>query len=194
VAAAALALLAMPGCAAQDRPEGVVERWLISLNQGAAGDPDRFAPDDVSQQVLPGWEECEPNALDVIEVGGGRVERGPGGVQTAGVPYRVEYASDLPDLCESSRRPDLSEQGTVVLSRFRGSDAWRVERLDPLDPTLRVPSEGGGRIGSATAVHWLLGLLAAVALIVLVTIVMSTQPPARPIPSDLAREPDARGM
>jgi hypothetical protein len=42
-------------CAAQaQRPEGIVERWLVSLNQGAAGRPDLYAPDEVSELVLPG--------------------------------------------------------------------------------------------------------------------------------------------
>jgi hypothetical protein len=66
----AIVLMAtLPACERTERPEGVVERWLVSLNQGAAGRPDRYAPDDVSEQVVPGWRELNPGQLDRIEVG-----------------------------------------------------------------------------------------------------------------------------
>ena len=55
-------------CSSEQRPEGITERWLLSLNQGAAGQPDRYAPDEVSEQVVPGWHERDPGYLDVITV------------------------------------------------------------------------------------------------------------------------------
>jgi hypothetical protein len=84
--AVALALLT-PACGGgTERPEGLVERWLISLNQGAAGRPDRYADDAVSEQVLPGWRNRDPGALDVIQVG--TSSPGEGGI--AQVPFRIE--------------------------------------------------------------------------------------------------------
>ena len=69
VLAAVIALIAITSaCTSEQRPEGVTERWLLSLNQGAAGRPDRYAPDDVSQQVVPGWQDLDPGHFDRIEV------------------------------------------------------------------------------------------------------------------------------
>jgi hypothetical protein len=76
IIAAALATLALSACAGQERPEGIVERWLLALNQGAAGEPDRYAPNAASEEILPGWEHLDPGELDVVEVARART---PGG-------------------------------------------------------------------------------------------------------------------
>ena len=136
IALASSALL-LGACGGTDRPEGVVERWLISLNQGEAGQPEKYAPDELSNRILP--EPREPNDLDVIEVGRGR-ELGV----AAQVPYRVEVL-DGPKL-----------EGVAQLQRTAAG--WRVTFLLPADPALRVPSEGGHRIGSASVALWLAGL------------------------------------
>ena len=66
---AVVALVALTSaCSSEQRPEGITERWLLSLNQGAAGRPDRYAPDEVSEQVVPGWHDLDPGFLDVITV------------------------------------------------------------------------------------------------------------------------------
>ncbi|MGH2640459.1 MAG: hypothetical protein ACRDGO_02035 [Actinomycetota bacterium] len=65
---AVLATLAFSACASQERPEGIVERWLLALNQGSAGEPGRFAPESLSQTILPGWSRADPGHFDVIEV------------------------------------------------------------------------------------------------------------------------------
>jgi hypothetical protein len=78
-------MVALGACGQPERPEGIVERWLLSLNQGAAGRPDAYAPGDVSQQVLPRWQGLDPGELDVIEVGRG----GPGEGEIDQVPFRV---------------------------------------------------------------------------------------------------------
>lgn len=87
--AALLFVLAVPACASQERPEGIVERWLLALNQGAAGEPDRYAPNATSEQVLPRWEQRQPGELDVVEVARARPapEECDGGTWT--VPLRV---------------------------------------------------------------------------------------------------------
>jgi hypothetical protein len=63
-----VALLMLSSCAAQERPEGIVERWLLALNQGSAGEPGHYAPESLSQTVLPDWRQAEPGHFDVIEV------------------------------------------------------------------------------------------------------------------------------
>jgi hypothetical protein len=64
-----VALVALTSaCTSEQRPEGITERWLLSLNQGPAGRPDRFAPDEVSQQIVPGWQDLDPGHLNVVEV------------------------------------------------------------------------------------------------------------------------------
>jgi hypothetical protein len=145
-AAAVLLALMLGACASTDRPEGVVERWLISLNVGGAGQPERYAPDELSDRILP--PPRNPNDLDVIEVGRGRIEG-----DTALVPYRVEVA-DGPKL-----------DGVAQLTRT--ADGWRVAALLPKDPALAVPSEGGRHIGGAPASLWALSVVLAVALCLL---------------------------
>ena len=57
-AVSALAAVLLAACGGTDRPEGVVERWLDSLNQGKAGQPYKYAAPDVTQKVLPNWRSC----------------------------------------------------------------------------------------------------------------------------------------
>lgn len=140
-----LALALLPACAGADRPEGVVERWLISLAQGAAGRPERYAPDAVSEAVLPGWRELDPGQLDVIEVGRGRSL----GADAVEVPVRVV-------------RLDGTELERAVVVR-RGPQGWRVEGLEPTRTDLPLPSEGGPPIAAAGAPWWLGALAAAIA-------------------------------
>jgi hypothetical protein len=93
--AIAIAVLAL--CAActssTQRPEGVVEEWLLSLNQGAAGDPGRYggaAAEEAAAAVLPDWRTADPGSIDRIQVGGDfSSASGAGGVPND-VPFRVE--------------------------------------------------------------------------------------------------------
>lgn len=146
VLAVALAAAFLPACAGADRPEGVVERWLASLNQGAAGRPDRYAPSALSDAILPGWRDLDPGGLDAIEVG-----RGTGGSRAA-VPLRVA-------------RLDGSELRATAIVR-RTPLGWRVVDLAPARPDLPLPSEGGPPIAAAGAAWWLgaLGLALAFGL------------------------------
>ena len=151
-----LALLAagmLSGCSSTQRPEGVVERWLLALNQGAAGRPGLYAPDALSERILPGWRTKDPGQLDVIEVG-----RGTGSHLTLGlsrgpqdsVPYRVVVV-DGP-----------TRQGLAVLTQTNG--VWRVAGLGPPSSRLRLPSQGGPPLGSSSASLWLGALGVAVVL------------------------------
>jgi len=88
----AVALVLLFACGGTQRPEGVAERWLSSLDQGAAGTPDRFGGDPAVQAanaVLPDWRTRDPGSLDRIEVGGA-VVGGTAAAATADVPFRIE--------------------------------------------------------------------------------------------------------
>jgi hypothetical protein len=140
-----LALALLTACAGADRPEGVVERWLASLNQGAAGRPELVASDEVSEVVLPDRRDQDPGELDVIEVGHGR----PLSANAAEVPFRVV-------------RLDGTELERTAIVR-RGPHGWRIERLEPARADLPLPSEGGPPIAAAGAPWWLGALAVALA-------------------------------
>jgi hypothetical protein len=157
MALAATAVLA--ACGQTDRPEGVVERWLLSLNQGAAGEPGAYADDALSQQILPAWQQADPGQLDVIEVGRGATVLV--GVHSAApgstfVPYRVQQL-DGPEVTGIAQVED-----------------GRVVALLPADPSLAVPSEGGTRIGDSSAWLWAVAVAAGLVLCVLSMLVMWT--------------------
>jgi len=140
---AAVVLLAgalLPACARADRPEGIVERWLVALNQGSAGRPERYAGDDLSRAVLPNWDEVEPGELDVIEVGSAAVDANGLG---ANVRFRVE------------RLDGTVVERTARVERLDGSTAWRIERLEPGANAPALPSEGGPAIGAASLGWWI---------------------------------------
>jgi hypothetical protein len=153
-----LAALLSPACGGTDRPEGLVERWLISLNQGKAGRPEKYAADPLSQRILPNWRTRDPGDLDIIEVGRGRIYADDRYL----VPFRV-------------KRLDGTELSRVVMgSPINIDGTWRVEDLLPPDPSLPVPSKGGQRVGDAEPSVWLAAAGIAVALVALSILLMST--------------------
>jgi hypothetical protein len=160
----AFALL-LPACGDTDRPEGVVERWLISLNQGKAGEPGKYAPDELSQRILPNWQRRDPGDLDVIEVGRGDTASSPEHRLPPGRRYLVPYRVT---------RLDGQEMKGVVELVSPHAEPWLVEELLPADPRLRVPSQGGRRIGGASIAVWLAGLGIAGLLILAAAALMST--------------------
>jgi hypothetical protein len=176
VAAAAIVVALLPACGGTDRPEGVAERWLISLNQGADGRPGRYAPDAFSQAVLPNWADRDPGDLTVIEVGEGKSFHHPYGVSGKGetvpeftvVPYRVERLSGA------------AREGEAVVAAVHGS--LRIVAIGSREPGLLVPSEGGQRVGGATPVQWLAGVGVGVALALLVMALMRLAPEPAPLP------------
>jgi hypothetical protein len=160
IAIAAVALLMPTGCARTERPEGIVERWLLALNQGQAGEPERYAPVDVSLQVLPEYRDADPGEFDVIEVGRAFVghcgsalppaESCPVGTASAAVPFRVVGLDGTAFDLEAH-----------LLDRGGG---WRIEGL--VDGPRNVPSSGGPPISGAPAVGWLIAIAAAIALVI----------------------------
>jgi hypothetical protein len=152
-----LATLFLPACGHTDRPECVVERWLISLNQGAAGRSQKYAPDQLSQQILPHWQTRDPGELDVIEVGKGRTYAN----ESYLVPFRAE-------------RIDGSEISRVAIGSPNNTQAtWHVEGLLPSDASLPVPSRGGHQVGGAGPAVWLAGVGIAVLLVLMSMALMS---------------------
>ena len=158
VVLALLTTLFLPACGNTDRPEGVVERWLVSLNQGKAGQPEKYAPDLLSQQILPNWQSREPGDLDIVEVGKGRVH--------ANVRY------DVPFRVKQLNGPEVS--GVARLSRSILDGTWRVDETLPADPRLEVPSQGGDRIADTSSAVWLAGIGIAGLLILVSVALMST--------------------
>jgi hypothetical protein len=169
---AVLAMFLLGACGGTDRPEGVVERWLISLNQGKAGEPEKFAPAALSERILPHWETRDPGDLDVIEVGKGRrgdLAFGTFSTETWRVPFRVERASGV------------SIAGTAVTQKLRVG--WRVTTLRVGDHSLLVPSEGGARIGSASAGTWAIAVAISAILMLLVAFVIRLTPKPMTLPT-----------
>jgi hypothetical protein len=193
--------LLLAGCGHTDRPEGVVERWLIALNQGSAGRPGVYAPELLSQGVLPNWDECEPGAIDVIEVGRGlratalpKVE----GLQYL-VPYRIEYTDDREERCDTTRRPDISPRGVAVLTiaGAPGHERIRVVAALPesaVDHHLPLPSEGGRTVARTSAVPWLAALVIGAVLCASVALLMHFMPRPAPLLSEPLDETEARGL
>ena len=167
LAAAALAAVLLSGCGGTDRPEGAVERWLISLNQGKAGEPEKFAPETLSQQILPHWESRDPGDLDVIEVGKAVKVDNIAGARA--MPFRVERASGV------------KLNGTAVTERRNGD--WHVTRLGFGPQSLRVPSEGGDPIAGASGAAWLVALGISAVLMLLVALAMRLTPAPIALPT-----------
>jgi len=148
--------MALAACATAERPEGIVERWLISLNQGAAGEPDTYAADKVSRLLVPDWDLTDPGELDRIEVGRGRVE-GPFLLGEEGqyvVPFLIDHLHE-------------GELRATAILRMR-ADGWRVEAISLGTFGLRLPSEGGRPLSGVGAIAWLVAIGSA-ALVILLT-------------------------
>ncbi|MCD6021440.1 MAG: hypothetical protein K0R20_1150 [Actinomycetia bacterium] len=151
VVAAALTTLVFSACASQERPEGIVERWLLALNQGAAGEPDRYAPNAASEEVLPGWEHLDPGELDVVEVArAGRTQGDACDGVTRVVGFRVV-------------RLDGSQFRSVAC--VRGARVTQLtNRVGSTD--LIFPSEGGAPIRDERAGVWGIAIGVGVALVI----------------------------
>jgi len=156
----AVVALLLVGCSNTERPEGIVERWLLALNQGRAGEPERYAPLDVSRRILPEYPAVDPGDFDVIEVGKAFVgtcgvalppaASCPAGTASASVPFRVVMLD--------GRAFDLDAH---LLDEGEG---WRIEGL--LDFPRNVPSRGGLPLAGASADVWLIALGVGIVVIV----------------------------
>jgi len=198
-AAALLAGLVLAGCGRTDRPEGTVERWLTSLNQGSAGRPGQYAPELLSQGMLPNWRDCEPGAFDVIEVGRGLESSLPGQPHSYLVPYRVQYVDDRAERCHTTLRPDLSPRGVAMLLMTAESHSgrWSIAAARPASagqPHLPLPSEGGPPVARPSTELWFIGIAVGLLLCGLVALLMRATPRPAPIPSEPLDPSEARGL
>jgi hypothetical protein len=151
----ALALLvfvvALLGCGV-DRPEGVVERWLTAIAQGPTGEPEVYAAKDLSDDLVP--PPREESSLEVIEVGKGRISG-----SSARVPFRIQ-------------KPDSSAELLVAELR-RSEGTWRIVKVTGANSNLTVPTQGGERIGRASPLVWIGGLVVGLLVMLLMTVIMS---------------------
>ena len=135
----------------QDRPEGAAERWLTHV-----GDTTRKGVgEDSKKEVAKGGDPLLADFLiganadkdgkstfTAIEVGQARRTD----ASRVEVPVLLAYRSDAE-----------SFEGVLVLQKQ--ADDWKVIEAKTLDPTLRVPSEGGKPVANAS-----LGLYAGAGL------------------------------
>lgn len=161
----AVALLSLASCAAAERPEGIVERWLIALNQGSAGEPLRYAKPNVTRAVQRAARIDGPGTFDAIEVGRRRPCHwfgfGPCGV--AMVPFRLGLVDGgTIRLVAIVQRRGSEPDAPLVVAVITGPGA------DPAP----LPSEGGPPIGSASSEGWLAALGVAIALSFIGEVVM----------------------
>ena len=170
--AALLAAAVLSGCSSTQRPEGIVDRWLLAVNEGAAGRPEQFAPDSLSERMLPGWRTKDPGQLDTIEVGRGAacVSFGLAPLRTAcyRVPIRVVDTDGT------------TRQQTATLISVAGGD-WHVRGLQRGTSDLLLPSQGGPTVGSSSLGLWLISLGVAIAL-TLISMLLMHLVGRRPLP------------
>jgi hypothetical protein len=150
IAAVVLALI-LPACATRERPEGIVERWLLALNQGATGEPGSYAGGSISDEVLPDWEELEPGQLDLIEVGAAiPVEDAPprGHIGEVHVPFRVVTVDGT------------ETRGRAVLPQGVRASRVPIDSIEPraIPPGI-FPSENGPPIVETTPAAWFASVL-----------------------------------
>jgi hypothetical protein len=167
-----LVVLFLSGCATEERPEGVVERWLTSINQGSAGKPDRYARPELAGMILPGWDHCDPGALDVIEVGAGKFGAVASRATGILVPYRIEFAADVDTRCDIAAPQDPERDGVAMLNEVEGG--WLIVAVAPPSPYLVVPSEGGPEVAGASVSAWALGLGIGIVVCLAVMLLMAT--------------------
>jgi hypothetical protein len=157
-------VLVLPACASTERPEGLVERWLVSLNQGAAGRPEEYAADDLSEQILPSFRTADPGELDVIEVGTAAVD-------DSGLSARVRIHIE--------RLDGTAIDAAARIDRLDGGDGRYIEALEPAGDAPALPSDGGPSIGTAEVPAWLAALGVAGVLIALTAGLMALVPERR---------------
>lgn len=187
VAAVVLLLVVVGGACSrsEDRPEGIVERWLQAVSdQGrdnladdaadraagyqrvesgvAAGLGDRVVAGLVP---APSQRPDDERLFEDLEVGRADVDG-----DRARVPFRVTRQLDDDDEDELT--------GTVLL--IADGDTWEVAELDVRRPGERVPSEGGERPARASAAQWAVAGAIGLAFTVVMVLVIEAQPRPEP--------------
>lgn len=188
-----LALLT-PACAGAERPEGVVERWLVSLNQGEAGRPDLYVIDGADAEVLgarvlAGWRQAEPGRLDRIEVGraGPHVEAVPAdsdALNGCGAGGCTPVRFRVVDLDGRETR-GIAYLGLVdgdhAIAEVRTPDVAEGVGAEEVNGTLpALPSDGGPEIqGLGPASLAIAGLVAVLLSLAAVSVVRLVRTPGK---------------
>jgi hypothetical protein len=147
VVSVTIGLALLPACAdaerTTERPEGIVERWLVSLNQGASGEPFVYAYDQATATLAPDWDSRDPGAYDRISVGTASTVDG-----RDVVPFRLELATG----------GAVGGVAVVVPRGIEGPTATEVRSVTLDDPP---PALSGVWSTSADARAWGLALVVA---------------------------------
>jgi hypothetical protein len=155
----AIAVAALTSCGHTRRPEGLVERWLQSLDQGEAGNPEKYAPDETSTQILPGFRSLDPGELDTIEVG----------KATDAVPRLIPVFTEYLVPFRVVDQDGNERRGSAVVAPDLEPPIVSI-RDEPGPP---LPSEGGPPIAQAPGAWWLAGLAMAIGLTLVAILLMS---------------------
>lgn len=158
-------LLALTSCAAPERPEGIVERWLLALNQGSAGEPGRYAPESLSQTILPDWRHAEPGHFDVIEVQPAAVRSCSDAVAGDSCEPLGRMAS-VPFNLETTDGAVLSFEVTLV---ERGG-TWIAIALEPIDHPMTLRDIGWP--STIDLASWLVAIAVGLVVTALATAMM----------------------
>ena len=142
-------LLGLTSCAGRERPEGIVERWLLALNQGAAGDAGRYADPPTSRLILPGYAASDPGRLDIAEVGAAVRKQ-----CSWDVPFRVV-------------RVDGREiRGFAIIDTCPTASPKPIAAVELRDvPNGLFPSEGGPSVGTDRPAMWAIALAVGVGIL-----------------------------
>jgi hypothetical protein len=141
---ACLALVALAGCSQPPRPEGVVQRWLVSLNQGVAGQPDRWADAGVTTTVAPWWP-AEPDHIDAMDVGAATGNT---------VPFRIETTDGTitTGIATVGTRPTSNGTAPYVASVSLGDVPVEAHKLGELSGAELAAAAGVGIVLAIAAV------------------------------------------
>jgi hypothetical protein len=153
--------------------EGVVDRWLLALNQGSAAKPGRHAPESLSQTILPDWSRAEPGHFDVIEVQPAAVRSCADAVAGDSCEPRGRMAS-VPFNLETTEGAVFSFEVTLV----EHEGTWNAIALEPNDHpmTLRVPGWPSTIESSSWLVAIAVGFAVAAAATALMRLVRRRRP------------------
>jgi hypothetical protein len=161
-------LVTLAACTDRVRWEGHVERWLLSLNQGAAGQADRFAHEELSDRILPNAATGEPGRLDVIEVGSAR---------RAACSFRVPF--------RVVRIDGVALEGFAVIQTCPTIPAHDIVDVELRSlPARTFPSEGGSAFRNTTALAWAAAIGIALGLVLLAELAMRLVHRRRVSPSE----------
>ena len=157
---ACVAVVSLVACDQAPRPEGVVQRWLVSLNQGSAGRPERWADAGATSTVAPWWP-AKPDHIDAMDVG-----TASGG----DVPFRIETIDGV-----------VTTGVATVGSRDTGSGPEPYVAAVRLGEVPVVPHDSGGLSARAIGLAIVVAIGLALAALGLLTLVRRSAAP-HPLP------------